>query len=69
MSEPGALVYEKHSVHLRLRLLQDRNARYAVAAGGVGVIFSILLIFLWFLFAVAPLAEAPEVDEAAVYAL
>ena len=69
MSEPGAFVYKQRSVHLRLRLLKDRIARYGVAAGGIGVIFSILLIFFYLFFIVAPLAETPEMDETAVYAL
>jgi phosphate transport system permease protein len=69
MSEPGAFVYKQRSVHLRLRLLKDRIARYGVAAGGIGVIFSILLIFFYLFFVVAPLAETPEMDETAVYAL
>jgi phosphate transport system permease protein len=69
MSEPGVPVYENRNTHLRLRLLKDRIARYGVAAGGVGVIFSILLIFFYLFVVVAPLAEAPEMDEAAVYAL
>ena len=69
MSEPGVPVYENRSAHLRLRLLKDRIARYGVAAGGVGVIFSILLIFFYLFVVVVPLAEAPEMDEAAVYAL
>ena len=69
MSESGAFVYKQRSVHLRLRLLKDRIARYGVAAGGIGVIFSILLIFFYLFFIVAPLAETPEMDETAVYAL
>ncbi len=69
MSESGAFVYKQRSVHLRLRLLKDRIARYGVAAGGIGVIFSILLIFFYLFFVVAPLAETPEMDETAVYAL
>ena len=62
-------MYKQRSVHLRLRLLKDRIARYGVAAGGIGVIFSILLIFFYLFFIVAPLAETPEMDETAVYAL
>jgi len=69
MSEPGVPTYENRSTHLRLRLLKDSIARYGVAAGGVGVIFSILLIFFYLFIVVAPLAEAPEMDEAAVYTL
>jgi len=69
MLDSGAIVYDKRSVHLRLRLLKDRVARYGVAAGGIGVIFSILLILLYVFFVVTPLVEAPEVGEAGVYAL
>ncbi|HED19489.1 MAG TPA: ABC transporter permease subunit [Gammaproteobacteria bacterium] len=68
MFEPGISVYGKRSAHLRLRLLKDRVARYGVAAGGAAVIFSILLIFFYLFLIVAPLAEAPEAHEVAVYA-
>lgn len=67
MSEPGASVYDKRRAHLRLRLLKDRLARYGVAIGGLGVIFSILLIFFYLFLVVAPLAETPEMHGVAVY--
>jgi len=69
MSEPGAREYGKRSVHLRLRLLKDHIARYGVAIGGLGVIFSILLIFFYLFLVVVPLAETPEMHEVAVYAV
>ncbi|HHJ14355.1 MAG TPA: ABC transporter permease subunit [Gammaproteobacteria bacterium] len=43
------------SAHLRMRLLRDRVARALVAVGGVGVIFAILLIFIYLMYVVLPL--------------
>ncbi len=57
------------STHLRMRLLKDRLARYAVAVGGNGVIVAILLIFFYLLYVVLPLAEAPEMYAEASYPL
>jgi phosphate transport system permease protein len=69
MPESGANVQYERSAHLRLRLLKDHIACYGVAAGGLGVISSILLILLYLLFVVALLAEAREMNEVAVNAL
>jgi len=69
MSESAAPGYETRGAHLRLRLLKDRFARYGVAAGGMSVILSILLIFFYLFFIVAPLGETPEMNEVAVYGL
>jgi len=68
MSEPGVYAYENRSVHLRLRLLKDRIARYSIAAGGIGVIFSIILILFNIILAFISLAEVREMNEVAVYA-
>ena len=57
------------SAHLRLRLLKDRIARYAVAAGGNGVIVAILLIFFYLLYVVLPLGKSPEMWQEAQYPL
>jgi len=57
------------SAHLRLRLLKDSIARYAVAAGGNGVIVAILLIFIYLLYVVLPLGESPEMSQEAQYPL
>ena len=59
----------KTSRHFRLRLLRDRLARRAVAAGGIGVIVAILLIFLYLVYVVLPLLEAPEMEPVASYTL
>ncbi len=59
----------KTSRHFRLRLLRDRLARHAVAAGGIGVIVAILLIFLYLLYIVLPLLETPEMEPVASYTL
>lgn len=55
--------------HIRMRLVKDRLARYAVGAGGIGVIVAILLIFLYLLYVVSPLIASPEMHEEAQYAL
>lgn len=57
------------SPHFRLRLLKNRVARVAVAAGGIGVIIAILLILFYLLYVVVPLGETPEMHEAASYPL
>ncbi len=57
------------SAHFRLRLLKDRLARYAVAAGGNGVIVAILLIFIYLLYVVMPLGERPEMHQVTQYPL
>jgi len=69
MSEPNASAQYTSSTHFRLRLLKDRLARHAVAAGGIGVIIAILLIFLYLLYVVAPLGETPEMRPVARYGL
>ncbi|MDT8386386.1 MAG: ABC transporter permease subunit [Thiogranum sp.] len=55
------------SAHLRIRLLKNRLTRYAVAAGGMGVIVAILLIFIYLLYIVAPLAKSPSMQAVAEY--
>ncbi len=57
------------SAHLRMRLLKDRLARYAVAIGGNSVIVAILLIFFYLLYVVLPLGDAPEMHPQASYQL
>lgn len=69
MSERSPSTAYSSSAHLRLRLLKDRMARLGVAAGGIGVIIAILLIFLYLLYVVAPLGETPEMHQAGSYAL
>ena len=59
----------KSSAHFRLRLLKDRLARHAVAAGGNGVIVAIVLIFFYLLYVVLPLGRAPEMWQESQYPL
>ena len=59
----------KSSPHLRLRLLKDRLARFAVGVGGIGVIVAILLIFIYLLYVVLPLMKSPSMQAAASYPL
>ena len=46
-----------------IRFLKDRLARWGVAAGGLGVIVAILLIFFYLLYEVAPLFKSAEIKE------
>jgi phosphate transport system permease protein len=45
------------SAHLRMRLLKDRLAQYAVAIGGNSVIVAILLIFFYLLYVMLSLGN------------
>jgi phosphate transport system permease protein len=69
MSESPSHPQYRTTRHFRLRLLKDRFARRAVAAGGIGVIVTILLIFFYLLYVVLPLLESPEMEPVASYAL
>ena len=53
--------------HRSLRFLKDHLARWGVAAGGLGVILAILLIFFYLLYEVAPLFKSAEVNEVTRY--
>ncbi|MDM7999385.1 MAG: hypothetical protein QUS33_05125, partial [Dehalococcoidia bacterium] len=53
----------------RIRHWKDRIAGYAIGAGGVAVLASILLIFLYLLYEVAPMFMPASVKEEAIYAL
>ncbi|MGD8616743.1 MAG: ABC transporter permease subunit [Gammaproteobacteria bacterium] len=69
MPEASASADYKTSTHFRLRLLKDRLARHGVAAGGIGVIVTILLIFFYLLYVVIPLMAGPEMRPVASYRL
>ncbi|VAW73267.1 Phosphate transport system permease protein PstC (TC 3.A.1.7.1) [hydrothermal vent metagenome] len=69
MSEANSNTNYGASIHLRMRLLKDRLARYAVAIGGNSVIAAILLIFIYLLYVVLPLGDSPEMHRQASYSL
>ncbi|WP_132973509.1 ABC transporter permease subunit [Thiogranum longum] len=69
MSGPSTSNSYKSSVHLRLRLLRDRLARWLIGAGGVSVIIAILLIFIYLLYVVMPLLKSAEMQHEATYPL
>lgn len=69
MSESNPSESYQSSTHFRVRLIKDRLARYAVAAGGNGVIVAILLILFYLLYVVLPLSESPEMHQAAQYSV
>ncbi len=68
-AKPVASGAYQDSRHFRRRLRRDRLSRYAVAAGGNGVIVAILLILIYLLYVVLPLGKAPEMWEEASYPL
>ncbi len=53
----------------RWRMAKDALARHGVAAGGLGVIVAILLIFFYLLYVVVPLFKSAETEAVASYAL
>jgi len=56
-------------LHWRWRLLKDKLAAYSVAAGGVSVIFAVVLIFFYFLYVVFPLFLPATVVQKSSYQL
>ena len=56
-------------LHLHWRQLKDRLAQYMVAVGGIGVIASIILIFVYLLFIVLPLFASAHIEKVADYPL
>ena len=50
-----------------LRFLKDHLARWGVAAGGLGVILAILLIFFYLLYEVLPLFKSAEITPVSSY--
>ncbi|MGQ0595214.1 MAG: phosphate ABC transporter permease [Gammaproteobacteria bacterium] len=63
--EPAAI--QESKAHRRWRLLEDRWTRYLMAAGGVGVIITILLIFVYLLYVVLPLFARASIQPQASY--
>ncbi|MGH8565507.1 MAG: ABC transporter permease subunit [Gammaproteobacteria bacterium] len=63
--ESAAILESK--AHRRWRLLEDRWTRNLMAAGGVGVIITILLIFVYLLYVVLPLFESASIQSEASY--
>lgn len=59
----------RQSFRRRLRYFNDQFARVAIAAGGVGVIVAILLIFVYLLFEVIPLFQQADVQQLSRYQL
>jgi len=55
--------------HMQWRQLKDRLARHMVAIGGIGVIASIILIFVYLLFIVLPLFSSASIEKVAEYPL
>jgi phosphate transport system permease protein len=53
----------------RLRYFYDQTARVSIAAGGIGVIVAIMLIFVYLLYEVIPLFQGATVQQQAQYRL
>ncbi|MGH8585396.1 MAG: ABC transporter permease subunit [Gammaproteobacteria bacterium] len=58
---------QESKAHRRWRLLEDRWIRYLMAAGGVGVIITLLLIFVYLVYVVLPLFESASIEPRASY--
>ncbi|MGH8589978.1 MAG: phosphate ABC transporter permease, partial [Gammaproteobacteria bacterium] len=58
---------QESKAHRRWRLLEDRWTRNLMAAGGVGVIITILLIFVYLLYVVLPLFESASIQPETSY--
>lgn len=58
---------EESKAHRRWRLLEDRWTRNLMAAGGVAVIITILLIFVYLLYVVLPLFASASIQPEASY--
>ncbi len=58
---------QESKAHRRWRLLEDRWTRNLMAAGGVGVIITILLIFVYLLYVVLPLFASASIQPAPSY--
>ncbi len=58
---------QESKAHRRWRLLEDRWTRNLMAAGGVAVIITILLIFVYLLYVVLPLFASASIQPAASY--
>ncbi len=72
MSTPTSVVdFEAPAVlrYRKMRALKDIAARYSIAAGGLGVILAILLIFFYLLYEVLPMFASAEVEPRAQYAV
>ncbi len=72
MSTPTSVVDFEAPALLRyrkMRALKDIAARYSIAAGGLGVILAILLIFFYLLYEVLPMFASAEVEPRAQYAV
>ena len=69
IKQPPSIKISSGEYYQRWRLIKDALARYAVVAGGLGVIVAIMLIFFYLLYVVYPLfiaATAKPVSEYAV---
>jgi phosphate transport system permease protein len=62
-------VLARQTYRRRLRYFYDQFARIGIAAGGMGVIVAILLIFVYLLYEVIPLFQRADIEQLAEYQL
>jgi phosphate transport system permease protein len=65
----SAGAYAEPASHLRFRHLKDRLARHTVGLGGIAVLASLMLIFVYLVVEVAPLFAPARAEPRAAYAV
>ncbi|MFZ2726905.1 MAG: ABC transporter permease subunit [Methylococcaceae bacterium] len=63
------ITMDKSEFYQKWRLLKDKLARYGVVAGGLAVIFAVVLIFFYLLYVVFPLFGSASAEKVGQYAL
>ncbi|MGZ8137121.1 MAG: ABC transporter permease subunit [Methylococcaceae bacterium] len=66
---PPAINQASRSIHERWRLIKDTLAGYGVVAGGLAVIFAVVVIFFYLLYVVFPLFISAEAEPVSQYDL
>ncbi|MGZ8903858.1 MAG: phosphate ABC transporter permease, partial [Methylobacter sp.] len=66
---PPAINQASRSIHERWRLIKDTLAGYGVVAGGLAVIFAVVVIFFYLLYVVFPLFISAEAQPISQYDL
>lgn len=63
------ITMDKSEFYQKWRLLKDKLARYGVVAGGLAVIFAVVLIFFYLLYVVFPLFGSASAEKVGQYTL
>ncbi len=67
--QPSSISIGSGEYHQRWRLIKDATARYGVVAGGLSVIFAVVLIFFYLLYVVYPLFISASAEPVSTYAV